>query len=247
VRVLDEGHARRDRGLARLGVERLGEDDLFDSVALDGTKARVVGLPLNDEPPLVRLVGVFGHKHDRAGRVPKGRGVGDTDICVLGRRLVQVADERDRAVGLLGACPKACEHEADVLVLVRIERRVDRRHDRVDDDESRLRLVDEPLERGDVARQLYRVDPAQAVVDDLVDAGQIVAGGLDPRSEYLLARVLEADDDDVAGFTAEQVAAGQRAAMPASQVLFPSPPTPATSVSVRSGISPGTSQRTCRG
>jgi hypothetical protein len=105
---------------------------------------------------------------------------------------------------------------------VGIECRVDRRDDRVDDDEPRTRLVDEPLERGDVARELHRIDRAEAVVDDLVDAAEVAAGCLDARPQDLLGRILEAHDDDVAGFT-EEVAAGNARSDPGEPRALPEP------------------------
>ena len=71
----------------------------------------------------VALVAVLGDQHDRPGRVPERHAVGDPQVRLGRRDAVQVADDRDGAVLLLGDPPELREHLADVLILVRVELR----------------------------------------------------------------------------------------------------------------------------
>ena len=103
---------------------------------------------------------------------------------------MRVLDDREPLT--LGEVRQLAEHDAHVLVLVRVELQVDRGADWVDQDHPRARLAHVPVEFGQVGRER---DLAVEHVDvQLVQAVEVAAERLEARADHLRGRVLVADD-----------------------------------------------------
>jgi hypothetical protein len=120
-----------------------------------------------------------------------------------------VADDRGRAVDLLGELGEPREHGAHVLVLVRVEFDRDPCHDRVDDEQLRLDAADEILDLEHVTREGDLLDVVPVLGDDDVNALRIAAGGLDAWPEDFGCGVLVREDHRVRWPVAVQLAPGE--------------------------------------